>query len=430
MRTRILRIHISYRLMNQPQNDGVGSSVGSFRVWNAGACHRDCTGFCEEVRRKCFAEDKCINVSWSFLFPDGFASVFFLRFFLLSPPCPIPSGHLCRRCYTAGRWTVARRWCNMRECWLPSSNSLALASDVILSIFGIVYSRKRSMARFCFFTSCRSRSRPFWSGLESARRPWTQHLETGSNLPGPGCWVGGWSALFAWLSTSWLDLFAWQVALASWGPGVLSCCWKMVTEFILPPEASLDELQNKTRRSSFEWIRFARSWRDKRGPWLSQGQKSCILNGLARLGWLGRVFGALMKWMQGLMRWWLVGCCRICCIGRSIRIGMLHDIYMILLFDTEMILLNYKRNMHRSGMSQLQKTDLLLRNCVGLWWLGVYRCRVPADDFWGRGPFDAGCFWRGDHGLRGGSAHCITVLREGRFRGGQGEKNGGEVKVD
>lgn len=45
---------------------------------------------------------------------------------------------------------------------------------------------------------------------------------------------------------------------------------------------------------------------------------------------------------------------------------MLHDIYMILLFDTEMILLNYKRNMHRSGMSQLQKTDLLLRNCVGL----------------------------------------------------------------
>ena len=245
------------------------------------------------------------------MFPDPFCfqmvlRVFFFKGFLvLSPPCPIPSGHLCRRCYTAGRWTVARRWCNMRECWLPSSNSLALASDVILSIFGIVYSRKRSMARFCFFTSCRSRSRPFWSGLESARRPWTQHLETGSNLPGPGCWVGGWSALFAWLSTSWLDLFAWQVALASWGPGVSSCCWKMVTEFILPPEARLDELQNKTRRSSLEWIRFAKN--DViRGDHdcslrLSQGQKSCILNGPARLGWLGRVFGALMKWMQG---WW------------------------------------------------------------------------------------------------------------------------------
>lgn len=28
--------------------------------------------------------------------------------------------------------------------------------------------------------------------------------------------------------------------------------------------------------------------------------------------------------------------------------GMLNDIYMILLFDTEMIFLNYKRNMHRS----------------------------------------------------------------------------------
>ncbi len=44
-------------------------------------------------------------------------------------------------------------------------------------------------------------------------------------------------------------------------------------------------------------------------------------------GWVGSSFWWIgCRVWYGLMRWWLVGCCRICCIGGSIHIGMLRDI--------------------------------------------------------------------------------------------------------